>query len=119
MVLPVLRRTVADVRTARAMLLTLPPELLLRVPTLVRYLQDITEGDSASVRRASAEDGGAAGGGGAQDSYEVVGTTPAFGSTPVVGKSKRFGGRDVKRVRAAETVLVTVTSTPGTADLLR
>ena len=53
---PLLRRAIEDVSTARAMLLILPPELLLRVPAIVRLLHDITSNES-TVRRRSSEDG--------------------------------------------------------------
>ncbi len=52
---PLLRRTVSDVSTARAMLLTLPPELLVRVPAIVRFLYAITNDDSAVGRRPSGD----------------------------------------------------------------
>lgn len=45
-VLAVLRHAVADVLTTRGMLLTLPPELLMRVPAIVRFLQGIAETDT-------------------------------------------------------------------------
>jgi hypothetical protein len=55
---PLLRRAIDDVSTARAMLLALPPELLLRVPAIARFLHEIT-GKLSAARRQSSDDGGA------------------------------------------------------------
>jgi hypothetical protein len=56
---PLLRRAIDDVSTARAMLLALPPELLLRVPAISRFLHEIT-GKLSAARRLSSDDHGAA-----------------------------------------------------------
>ena len=56
--LPLLRRTLSDVRTTRAMLMMLPPELMLRVPAIVRYLHEVTDKDSSGVRRRASDEEG-------------------------------------------------------------
>ena len=55
--LPLLRRTVEDVRTARSMLLLLPPELLQRLPVILRYIREITETHRGVYQRSSDDDG--------------------------------------------------------------
>lgn len=61
--LPLLRRTAGDVRTARATLLLLPPELMLRVPPIMRYLADATSREGgAAVRRESDTEEASSGG---------------------------------------------------------
>jgi hypothetical protein len=57
---PVLRRAVDDVRTARWTLLMLPPELLMRLPVVVRFLHEITETDTG-IRRRQSEEGATTG----------------------------------------------------------
>ncbi len=85
--LPLLGRTVADVRTARAVLLALPPELILRSPSIVRFLQDIMENGGAGARRwrARASSADEKDDAAAQDD----GVTPGPGHKGVRASSKR------------------------------
>jgi hypothetical protein len=48
------RRTAAEARTARAMLLLLPPELLLRAPAIMRFVHDATSSSDVGVAAAAA-----------------------------------------------------------------
>ena len=47
--LPQLQHAIADITTVRSTLLLLPPELLLRVPAIIRFLQAVS-GKSKSIR---------------------------------------------------------------------
>ena len=57
--LPLLRVTNSDVRAMRSMLLLLPPELLERLPSVVRFINEIT-GNDGDKRQSQHDDDDAA-----------------------------------------------------------